>query len=129
MQRHEPNMESNNWAPIPSAPPSYNTQNNNINIISQSILLDNFFDEFEICKDYLEKVTILSDFDIVFLVDDSGSMKTPIQINNKLITRWSLLQNMINISIRLSSIINRNGIDLFFLNNNCQSLKCPIRSP
>ena len=55
MQRYNHRMETNNWSPIPSAPPSYNTQSNNINITPQSTLLDNFFDEFEISKDYLEK--------------------------------------------------------------------------
>ncbi|VVU95516.1 hypothetical protein CPAV1605_1267 [seawater metagenome] len=99
------------------SPPSYNIASlPPPPIIDRSQLFEEFCDEYEISRKFVEKIAMLSDFNIVFIIDDSGSMKTPLDNNSKFETRWDELKNIVKISIRLATIFNKNGIDLQFLN-------------
>ena len=65
----------------PSAPPPYN------NIMAKSQLINNIMNKYEIDHLFGEKLSILEDYEIVLLLDDSGSMNTPLSEGpNK--TRW-----------------------------------------
>ena len=96
---------------VPSAPPNTSSQTN----ISDR--LNNLENEFEMGIKYREKLPILSDFEIVLLVDDSGSMNTPLE-NSVHATRWDELKEVIHITIKISTIFDENGIDIYFLNRN-----------
>jgi len=98
-------QESDGYPTAPQAP---------ISISEKLNLLEN---EFELDSKYREKLPILSDFEIVLLVDDSGSMRTPLE-NSKHATRWDELKEVINISIKIATIFDENGIDIYFLNRN-----------
>lgn len=71
-----------------------------------------------------EKLKSLQSFKIIFILDDSGSMKTIVkdsileQTNNSSnkITRWLELQHLISTTIEIASLYNQNGFDVYFLN-------------
>ena len=94
----------------PSAPPSPI-------MLSKSQKIDSLINEYEIDPLFSEKLDILSNFEIVLLVDDSGSMNTPIN-SNKHDTRWDELKEVVNIVIKIATIYDENGIDINFLNRN-----------
>lgn len=60
---------------------------------------------------YLEA---LSDFKIVIICDDSGSMKTPIQ--SKTFTRWTKQCNYVKQLLQFCLLFNPEGVDIHFLN-------------
>lgn len=97
---------------IPTAPPKYEQLQNTPN---RGALLEEISNEFEISNNYIEKMSSLSDYDIVFVIDDSGSMKTPI-CDGQHSTRWDELKYITNIAIRLGVIFDVDGIDIRFLN-------------
>ena len=82
---------------------------------TRSDMLKVISNEFEISNRYIEKMKALIDYDIVFVMDDSGSMRT--QSNHvKHSSRWDELKYITNIAIRLGVIFDDNGIDIQFLN-------------
>ncbi len=66
----------------------------------------------------LKKLNLLKSFKIVFIYDDSTSMKTmEINILNKTVsTRWDELLEFANTSIVIATLFNSNGCDVHFLN-------------
>jgi hypothetical protein len=50
-------------------------------------------------------------FDILFLLDDSGSMTTPTNLG----TRWQELQRYVNQVVRIACALDDDGIDIYFL--------------
>ena len=105
----------------PSAPPppSYDYLNKISNInrfeLSKSEKINRILDKYEIDMLFSEKLCILEDFDIVLLLDDSGSMNTPIENSNGK-TRWDELKEVTNICFEISMIFDQDGIDIYFLN-------------
>lgn len=86
-----------------------------------SVEFRNFVDEYEISTDYAIKLRQLEGYDIVFICDDSGSMKAPVTTPNtksyeNLPTRWTEMQNIVKIVTRLSIILDDDGIDIYPLN-------------
>ena len=71
--------------------------------------------EYEIDNLFSEKLDILSNFETVLIVDDSGSMNTPLA-NSKHATRWEELKEVVRIVIRIATIFDEDGIDINFLN-------------
>jgi hypothetical protein len=132
-------MQKENF-PSPSAPPQavayvvdpshvYVTPyNDNVQQIEESKTKDfdgvefrNFVDEYEISTTYAIKLRQLEGYDIVFICDDSGSMKAPVTTPNtknyeNLPTRWTEMQNIVKIVTRLSIILDDDGIDVYPLN-------------
>ena len=71
--------------------------------------------QYEIDNLFSEKLDILSDFEIILIIDDSGSMNTPLS-NSKHATRWDELKEVVNIVIKIAIIFDDDGIDINFLN-------------
>ena len=105
---------------VPSAPPSYNYSRDQ-HYINKSEQLELFCQEYEISQRYIEKIAIIEDFKIILLLDDSGSMKTPLYDNSNFGTRWNKLKYITETCIKLSSIYKENGITIEFLNRNGHS--------
>ena len=92
-----------------SAPPAYN------NIMGRSQLINNVMNKYEIDLLFSEKLSILENYEIVLLLDESGSMNTPLSEGpNK--TRWEELKSVVKIILDIAMIFDTNGIDIFFLN-------------
>jgi len=98
----------------PRDPPPLEHKKTQLNIVDKLNILEN---EFEMGNKYREKLPTLSDFEIVLLVDDSGSMRTPLE-NSKHPTRWDELKEVINVTIKIATIFDEDGIDIYFLNRN-----------
>lgn len=92
----------------PSAPPQP---------LSKSQKIQNLITKYEIDNLFSEKLDILSNFEIVLLIDDSGSMNTPLSNSNHN-TRWDELKEVVNIVLEIATIYDTDGIDINFLNRN-----------
>lgn len=57
---------------------------------------------------------LLRHFKIVILCDDSGSMNTTVDQTKR--TRWDELRDIVKIILQISTIFDRNGVDVYFLN-------------
>ncbi|CAF0868609.1 unnamed protein product [Brachionus calyciflorus] len=95
-------------------PPSYQES-------TQNERLTNFINKYEVSQLFADKLMLLSNFKIVFIFDDSGSMnstlsESPLNTGNFNATRWDELQYFSKISIELANIFNHNGTDIYFLN-------------
>lgn len=83
----------------------------------------------ELCEDYginptfAKRMWRLQGYHIVIICDDSGSMNlpsNPLVSNNSVYdppkTRWEELKQTVSLVIDISTCINRDGVDVFFLN-------------
>jgi len=76
----------------------------------------------EISSNSVVKLRQLEDFDIVCLCDDSGSMNAALVEGNpsdpfgKKVTRWDELCNAVQFIVEVATALDKNGIDVFFLN-------------
>ena len=97
---------------VPSAPfvPPTSPQ-----IETKSQKIRQLISEYEIDNLFSEKLDILSNFETVLIIDDSGSMNTPLA-NSKHLTRWEELKEVVRIVIRIATIFDDDGIDINFLN-------------
>ena len=103
-------------APLASAPPKPNMYPDLSHLIlSKSQKIHNLISEYEIDPLFSEKLDILSQYEIVCLIDDSGSMNTPLS-NSQYATRWDELKSVVNIVIKIATIFDEDGIDINFLN-------------
>lgn len=98
-----------NNPPVP--PPDYHTLLNEC----KGYHVDELLRKYEIDKLYSEKFSILEDYDIVFLLDDSGSMNTPLH-EGPYDTRWDELKGVVKIVVEIATIFDDDGIDIYFLN-------------
>ena len=97
----------------PSAPPSYNDILGTSETKNQKIY--DLIQKYEIDPLFSEKLEILSDYEIVLLLDDSGSMNTPLNDTHHS-TRWDELKYVVKIVISVATIFDEDGIDIHFLN-------------
>jgi len=78
--------------------------------------------QFEIRPDFCQKLRQLEGYEIVLLCDDSGSMSNIVDDNKdpfgKKLTRWDELRNTVNIMVDIASTLDKNGLDIYFLNRN-----------
>ena len=110
----------NNWNNT-QPPPNYNIDTiptaplEPLPIISKSQKIHNLISKYEIDNLFSEKLDVLSNYEIVLLIDDSGSMNTPLvdSIHN---TRWDELKEVVKIVIEVATIFDDDGIDINFLN-------------
>jgi hypothetical protein len=56
----------------------------------------------------------LSQYELVCVCDDSGSMNTP--VDSAGLTRWNELCSMMKIIVKIGTIFDSNGVDIYFLN-------------
>jgi len=94
-------------------PPQYKLDDSGI---SKGDKVDKLLEKYEINPYFSEKLSILDDFDIVCILDDSGSMKTPLNDHNGHSTRWDELKDVINTVMDVALVFDDDGIDAFFLN-------------
>ena len=78
-------------------------------------------ERFEISQDMAKKLLQLTNFDIVIICDDSGSMSsyvtTPADTNFQTAkTRWSELKSIVDTILEVTTIFDDDGVDLYFLN-------------
>lgn len=106
-------MEFSNLRPS-APPPDYNRLYNPGP--SKGHLIKTLIEKYEIDPLFSEKLDILHNYEIVLLVDDSGSMNTPLSDNTKHSTRWDELKEVVNIVISIATIYDDNGVDIHFLN-------------
>jgi hypothetical protein len=77
---------------------------------------------YEIRPDFAAKLRQLESFDIVVLIDDSGSMATAVSVAPtsdpyaQRPTRWSEVQHYCNTVVDLAAALDSDGIDVRFLN-------------
>jgi hypothetical protein len=96
-------------------PPSYNELTNDLENRCKGNQINNLLEKYEIDQIFSEKLSILEDFEIVLLLDDSGSMNTPLS-NSQYATRWEELKSVVKIIFEISMIFDEDGIDIHFLN-------------
>ena len=99
-------------------PPEYNEimhlyKNNNENK-KQHLL--NIINKYKINYYFSEKLEIIKNYNIVLLIDDSGSMNTLLNDHTNFTSRWEKLKQVVNSIIDIGTVYNENGIDLYFLN-------------
>lgn len=78
--------------------------------------INNLLSKYDINPMLSEKMSILEEYEIVLLLDDSGSMNTPLNDHTSHATRWDELKHVIKIIIDISTTYDDDGIDLYFLN-------------
>ena len=97
----------------PSAqPPSYSQV---ISPYNKNQKIYDLVQKYEIDPLFSEKLETLSDYEIVLLLDDSGSMNTPLS-DSQHSTRWDELKYVVKIVISIATIFDENGVDIHFLN-------------
>ena len=81
--------------------------------------LETFIGEYKISDYFAQKIKLLKGFDIVLVLDDSGSMNGMIEdeVGNVIDSRWTELRKRVEIIIDLSTHLDQDGIDIHFLNN------------
>ena len=117
----------------PSAPPALASASASIPPpVSYDQYLMNRFREiagrYEIRPDFCAKLRQLEDYDIVIIADDSGSMNTRVQPGGggagagaagafaPSKTRWNELCEFCSIVSEIGSVMDKDGIDIYFLN-------------
>jgi len=75
----------------------------------------NFFASWNISSYFWLDIMSLSAYDICIIADDSGSMNTTTEPHTGK-TRWDELKDMICSSVTLGGCLDKDGIDLIFLN-------------
>lgn len=76
---------------------------------------------FDISNFMARKLRQLEQFDIAFILDDSGSMNTPLKSLDDdpfapTMTRWQELQNAVTLGVSIAGILDRDGCDIFTMN-------------
>jgi hypothetical protein len=71
-----------------------------------------YFQKYQISPYYRNDLMTLSQFDIIMVLDDSGSMGTATDVG----TRWGELKQMAAAVIDLGVLLDSDGIDVMFLN-------------
>lgn len=77
---------------------------------------------YEINPDFAKRLLSLKGYEIIIIADDSGSMNNivtnPSNQNpyGPVLTRWDELKNTISIIVDIAAVMDRNGVDVYFLN-------------
>ncbi|CAF0829068.1 unnamed protein product [Rotaria sordida] len=111
-----------------SSPPPYSSISGH-NSLQQNAPVDSeerlrkfqyLVNRYEINRNFATRLRALEGYEIVFIVDDSGSMNTPLgDITgpyDRNPTRWDELRQTVSIVADIASVFDPDGIDIFFLN-------------
>lgn len=79
---------------------------------------------YEITEYFARKLKQLEGYEIVLILDDSGSMNTPVRSGDqsksspftRSQTRWDELKQSVGIIVDLAAVMDPDGLDLYFLN-------------
>ncbi|CAF1038342.1 unnamed protein product [Adineta ricciae] len=110
--------------PKPSAPPPPYESVTNVNrqnpAQERTPNFNQFINRYEINPSFAERLYKLKGYEIVFICDDSGSMSASIgDASNpyeRQRTRWDELKQTVSIVVDLASILDSDGVDVYFLN-------------
>jgi hypothetical protein len=75
--------------------------------------------QYEISDSSARKIRQIEGMEIVLIIDDSGSMNTPCNPGSstvKSITRWDEVKNIVGQIVDIASVMDKDGVDLYFLN-------------
>lgn len=84
--------------------------------------LEEILGRFEITIAEANDLVVLQDYELVLIVDDSGSMSLPAQpaaartLGQQPLTRWDELKDTTALLVELGNCFDASGLDLFFLN-------------
>lgn len=116
---------SNEFTDI-AAPPSYYSstkQPDLYDINSREEKFRSIVDKHEISLDFSQRLQQLQGFKVVFIFDDSGSMRAPLMdspLNNEnsllKATRWDELQFFAKIALEVVTLFDPDGVSVYFLN-------------
>eukprot|EP01062_Namystynia_karyoxenos_P034376 TRINITY_DN25209_c0_g1_i1.p1 TRINITY_DN25209_c0_g1~~TRINITY_DN25209_c0_g1_i1.p1 ORF type:complete len:355 (+),score=32.94 TRINITY_DN25209_c0_g1_i1:73-1137(+) len=93
---------------------------------------------FEISIADAQDLTVLGDYDIVIVCDDSGSMQvSSLPPNQRQLpgsaqpdpTRWDELKNTVSCVVEIATIFDADGIDVYFLNRPPIKGVCSVNDP
>jgi hypothetical protein len=99
-----------------TTPPGYFDVIDKVVEPSKGHKIKELIERYEIDPLFSEKLDILSEMEIVLLLDDSGSMNTPLTDGTGHSTRWDELKSVVNIVISIASLYDEDGVDIHFLN-------------
>jgi len=77
---------------------------------------------YEISDYFAGKLKQLEGWEIVLILDDSGSMNTPVKQGAgaspfaRSITRWDELKSSVGIIVDIGAVMDKDGLDIYFLN-------------
>jgi len=106
----------------PSAPPASSNYPNAtpVSVDERMRKFQYLVDRYEINREFATRLRGLEGYEIVFIVDDSGSMNTPLgDISgpfDRNPTRWDELRQTVSIVVDIASVFDADGVDVFFLN-------------
>lgn len=97
----------------------------------------------DIQPDFARRIRVLEKYDIVVVADDSGSMSLPSSSSRTVtdpyaptVSRWQELQRTTELVMEFASVMDSDGIDLYFLNregrknvNNVDMIRECFRAP
>jgi len=72
--------------------------------------------KYDVRSDWAPALRNLSYFDVVFIADDSGSMLNKVSVGSERMTRWEELRKSVTMVSEIASILDSDGIDVYFLN-------------
>lgn len=104
----------------PLQPPAYSQH------FTSSFDMDQFkavVREYEISEKFAMKLRQIEGFEIVIIADDSGSMNNPVKPLTAFSlsqSRWEELKNTVGTVARVATIMDPDGIDVYFLNRDPQ---------
>jgi hypothetical protein len=107
--------------PESASPPSYSDSKSTQQTYEERMRkFEHLVNRYEINREFATRLRGLEGFEIVFIVDDSGSMNTPLgDITGPFDhnpTRWDELRQTVSIVVDIASVFDPDGIDIFFLN-------------
>ncbi|CAF0877971.1 unnamed protein product [Adineta steineri] len=111
--------------PPTAPPPAYPSNQVGFNSLSQTndermSKFQYLVNLYEINREFATRLRGLEGYEIAFIVDDSGSMNTPLGDlsgpfdHNP--TRWDELRRTVSIVVDIASVFDPDGVDIFFLN-------------
>lgn len=101
------------------SPPAYYASSRDDQLMAQFRALAQ---RYEINDHFASKLKQLEGFEIVLILDDSGSMNTPLRDQGnagpftRSVTRWDELKTTASIIADIASVFDKDGLDVYFLN-------------
>ncbi len=109
------------FAPPPTVPPPPPPPGARDTFAARMAKLHHLAGVHEIREDWVEKLRQLEQFDVVCILDDSGSMGSIVTVPGQnayssRTTRWDELKHTASIIVELVTAVTEHGVDCYFLN-------------